>query len=144
MGAVFVGCHLAFLAGGLIPSLTLVENVTEPIIFLCYPKQQVFTIVTKGLSSLFLVATMPLILLSARFCLSGLLLRGAEPKTWQWLGMGIVMLLIAAVLASAVESLGVMFDFFDQFTFIHFSSHMSQPALAFNDQSSIVRSPFRK
>jgi sodium-coupled neutral amino acid transporter 6 len=110
MATVVAAAGFAYLAGGLLPYLTLVEGVTDPIVFLCYPEQQVFTIITKGLYSLFLLVTTPLILFSARFCVADLLaLR--EPKPWQWVGLGVIMLLAAAVVAAFVESIGMMFDF---------------------------------
>jgi amino acid permease len=113
LAAVVGAAGFAYLIGGLLPYLTLVNRVTEPIVFMCYPTQQVFTIVTKGLYGVFLLITTPLILFSARFCLVGLVSTkdASELPSWQWLGMGVVMLLLAAVMAGAVESLGVMFDF---------------------------------
>jgi amino acid permease len=110
MGSVVGAAGLAYLAGGLLPYLTLGNQVVEPIVFRCYPTQQVFTIIVKGLYSLFLLITTPLILFSARFCLAGLICNKQVPN-WQWVGMGIGMLMGAAIVASAIESLGVMFDF---------------------------------
>jgi amino acid permease len=113
LAAVVGAAGFAYLVGGLLPYLTLVNRVTEPIVFMCYPTQQVFTIITKALYGVFLLITTPLILFSARFCLVGLVSTkdASELPSWQWLSIGIVMLLLAAVVAGSVESLGVMFDF---------------------------------
>jgi amino acid permease len=113
LAAVVGAAGFAYLVGGLLPYLTLVNRITEPIVFMCYPTQQVFTIITKGLYAVFLLITTPLILFSARFCLVGLVTTkdASELPSWVWLGIGVVMLLLAAVMAGAVESLGVMFDF---------------------------------
>jgi amino acid permease len=113
LAAVVGAAGFAYLVGGLLPYLTLVNRVTEPIVFMCYPTQQVFTIITKALYGVFLLITTPLILFSARFCLVGLVCKkeAAELPSWQWLGIGIGMLLLAAIMAGSVDNLGVMFDF---------------------------------
>jgi hypothetical protein len=113
LSAVVGAAGFAYFVGGLLPYLTLLNRVTEPIVFMCYPTQQVFTIITKGLYGVFLLVTTPLILLSARFCFVGLVYTKDvnELPSWQWLTIGVVMLLLAAVVGGAVESLGVMFDF---------------------------------
>jgi amino acid permease len=113
LAAVVGAAAIAYLVGGLWPYLTLLNRITEPIVFMCYPTQQVFTIITKGLYGIFLLITTPLVLFSARFCLVGLVCRKqtGELPSWQWLSIGIGMLLLAAIMAASVESLGVMFDF---------------------------------
>jgi sodium-coupled neutral amino acid transporter 4 len=102
-----MGAGYCYLLGGIIPYLTLVDKVTNPVIFSCYPSGQPLTIVTKALYGLFLIIATPLILYSARLCFVALFLK-EELGFWKGNGIGVAILM---VVAAAVQSISVMFDF---------------------------------
>jgi sodium-coupled neutral amino acid transporter 6 len=113
MAGVVGAAACCYVIGGLLPYLTLVDEIDDFVIFSCYPTGRVFTIVTKILYSLFLLITTPLVLYSARLSLSGLVKNvtnfDMSPIIWDLTGLGL--LTLVAVLAVVVTSIPVMFDF---------------------------------
>jgi amino acid permease len=110
LAAVILGAGCCYLLGGIMPYLTLTDKVTGPVIFSDYPPGQPLTIVTKAFYGLFLIVATPLILYSARLCFVALIWKH-ELGFWKWNGIGVAILMLVAVVAAAVKSISVMFDF---------------------------------
>jgi amino acid permease len=110
MAALVIGTGLCYLGGGLMPYLTLVDEVKDPVVFECYPKGQPLTIVTEAFYGLFLIVTTPLILYAARICFISLFSK-KQIETWLWNVVGVGVLLTIAAAAAGVKSIPVMFDF---------------------------------
>jgi hypothetical protein len=113
MAAVVGSAAICYIVGGLLPYLTLLEGITDVVIFSCYPDGRVFTIITKVLYATFLLITTPLVLYSARLSLIGLIKQWCKvvitPRRFDVIG--IVLLAVIAVLAVLVTSIPLMFDF---------------------------------
>jgi sodium-coupled neutral amino acid transporter 4 len=110
MGLVLIGAGIAYFVGGLLPYLTLFEKIEEPMIFSFYPVGQMFTIITKALYALFLIISNPQLLFSIRKETIRMIFR-REIGYWPYVGIGIALMTLACILACAVDSIGVMFDF---------------------------------
>jgi amino acid permease len=115
MAMMVVCASLCYVLGGLLPYLTLFDNIRDPVVFVYYPKGQLFTIIAKGLYAVFLVFTTPLILYSARLGFNDLVFRN-EFTTIRWRVMGICTLAATIILAVTVESIATMFEFIGGFT----------------------------
>jgi amino acid permease len=101
------GCYAL---GGLLPYLTLFDQILDPVIFVYYSPGQIFTIITKALYAIFLIITSPLILYSARLSLNDFIFR--KPfTTLKWALIGIGLILGGTILAITVTSIPTMFGF---------------------------------
>jgi sodium-coupled neutral amino acid transporter 10 len=103
------GATTCYLAGGLLPYLTLFDKIADPVVFVYYPTGQVFTIVEKALYALFLVFTTPLILFSARLGLNDLIFK-TEFTPMRWRVVGISTMAATIILAVTVTSISTMFE----------------------------------
>jgi sodium-coupled neutral amino acid transporter 11 len=106
---VIVGA-VCYLTAGLLPYLTLVNDVTSQVVFVCYPKHQLFTMITKAVYGVFLVVTAPLLLYTGRLCAVRTFCKRPPPQ-WKMDLYGVLMLSLSALTAAGVSSLSVMFDF---------------------------------
>jgi hypothetical protein len=110
LGALVISGAVCYLTAGLLSYLTLVDGVTNPVIFVCYPKHQLFTMITKGVYGVFLVVTAPLLLYTGRLC-AVRAFSDVVPPQWKMDLYGVLLLLASALTAAGVKSISVMFDF---------------------------------
>jgi hypothetical protein len=110
LGALVAAGAICYLTAGLLPYLTLVNGVNNEVIFVCYPKNQVFTMITTGVYGTFLVVTAPLLLYTGKLCIVRTFCRVTPPQ-WKMDLYGVLLLLASALTAAGVKSISVMFDF---------------------------------
>jgi amino acid permease len=94
--------------GGLLPYLTLFDQIETPVVFVYYDKGQWFTILTKALYALFVVFTTPLILFSARLSLNDVIFKTSFTLLRYWT-IGIILISACILMAVTVESLEKVF-----------------------------------
>jgi amino acid permease len=110
MALVTICATLCYTLGGLLPYLTLFDNVCDPVVFIYYRKGQVFTIIAEAAYAIFLIITSPLILYSARLALNDFFCR--TPFTdLRWRVIGVAVILGATIVAITVESMPPVFGF---------------------------------
>jgi hypothetical protein len=110
LAALVISGAVCYLTAGLLPYLTLVDGITDPIIFICYPKNQVFTMITKCIYGVFLIVTAPLLLYTGRLVGVRAFTEAALPQ-WKMDLYGVLLLSVSALTAAGVKSISVMFDF---------------------------------
>jgi hypothetical protein len=110
LAALVISGLVCYLTAGLLPYLTLVDQVTNPVIFVCYPPHQMFTMITKGVYGVFLVVTAPLLLYTGKLCAIRAF-SDEKPPQWKMDLYGLILLLASAITAAGVKSISVMFDF---------------------------------
>jgi sodium-coupled neutral amino acid transporter 4 len=109
LGLLCLSAASCYALGGLMPYLTLFTKIQTPVVFVHYPEHRPFTIVAKAFYGIFLTATTPLILYSARLSLNSMFWR-SEMTTLRWNLIGVSILVVCILLAITVSSITAMFD----------------------------------
>jgi len=107
---VVIIAFLIYGSAGSFTYMTLYDTVDGPVSLAYYKKGQVFTLITKGLYSILLVLTVPLILWACRLSANDFFFKNQSTKL-QWNITGCLILISAALLAVVVQKIVTFFQF---------------------------------
>ena len=101
---------LLYTIPGVFTYLTLFDSMQGPVSISYYKKGQIFTLITKGLYSILLVLTVPIIFWACRLAIKGLFFENNNSNLL-WNVVGVLILLIAGFIAGYVESIEHVFKY---------------------------------
>lgn len=109
-GLVIAVSCITYIFCGLLPYMALIPNIDHAIVFEDFVHGRIFTIIMKALFGVFLIMTTPLILFSCRVAFNDATFK-SEFTLVRWNIMGVCILIVATVIAAAVESITTVFGF---------------------------------